>query len=110
MTFDDCLRSPTLFPACAGVGAVVSLEESFDLVRVGATGGSCRPPPGGAGGPDFALEGTRRVCFGPEFFEVEVDFLGFLNGFDGSSLDPKLTCLRDDLMPTCDKGWVDGFG
>ena len=82
----------------------------MDLVREGATGGVCFTPPGGAGGPDCTLEEPRRVGFGLLFLGAEVDFLGFLNGFDGSSLDPKLTCLRYDLMSTCHKGWLGGFG
>ena len=92
----------------ARVGAPESLGLLvFDLEPEGATGGFFLVAPGGAGGPDEErFEERLGDDLGVVLSEFEVDFLGFVKGFDGSSFDPKLSCLRADLMPTCHKGWL----
>ena len=93
-----------------GAGAVPDFSVTgFDLV--GATGGALADFPGGVGGPLGARFESRRFCLEARLFGAGVAFLGFLlNGFDGSSFDPKSSCLRPDLKPTCHKGWLRQFG
>ena len=108
----DCFRRPTLLlPRSGALAGAVAAFSTAGFELVGAAGGTLLGFPGGAGGPLGARFAGRRFCLGEREFGEDVDFLGFLlNGFDGSSFDPKSSCLRPDLKPTCHKGWLPQFG
>ena len=85
----DFFLKPTLFPARAGAAGAVGFDGVVFFPPLGAIGGAVDFFPGGTGGPDWPLGRPPlrppRGLFRGSF----VDFLGFLKGFDGSSLAPK---------------------